>query len=298
MGAGITTTRLIERRFVIVCAALLGFAAPLAAADATEDLFAAIRAGSASAFETALGQGARVNGRDEFKNTPLMIAILFDRAAFISRLIEKGAGVNDAGGAGQTPLILAAQEGQVKTVRLLLERGATLRWKDGSGESAFTRAVYNNRVEVMRLLLDRGADPNERNWLGFSPVMVAAEESPDALRFLLDGGADLKKPARGGMPALMLACLRGNTQTATILLERGARVDETDAKGRTALMLAVRAPAVVRLLLRHGARATRKDHDGQTALDYARTRGVEESVRILGPSAKNGRDGSRLHGAP
>lgn len=289
-------------RNFLVSALLLALTAPLTAADrATEDLFQAIRAGNAAAFQAALGKGAEIDGKDEYKNTPLMIAILYDREQMVRRLVERGAAVNATGGAGQSPLILAAQEGQTETVRFLLGKGARMGWKDSSGENAFTRAVLNNQLNVMRLLLDRGANPNERNWLGFTPLMIAAEQSPEALNFLIDRGAQLRVTGRGGLTPLMLAGMRGNADTVKILLSKGARPNDTDSSGRTALIHSVRHPAVVRLLLGHRARTDLRDRDGRTALDHARRRKASETVGLLrraSPAGGGATDGSRLHGAP
>ena len=273
----------------------------LSAATPTDDLFASIKANNRSAFDAALRKGAKLDALDEFKNTPLMVAILHGRSPLVARLIERGAAVNAAGGAGQTPLILAAQEGQLANVRLLLGKGARLAQKDNSGESAFTRAVLNNQLAVMRELLERGADPNQRNWLGFTPVMIAAEQSPEARSFLLDRGGRLRTVARSGLTPLMLAGLRGNAATVKILLERGARPDEVDVRGRSALMFAVRSPDVLRLLLKHGAKPGLRDRDGRSARDHALRRGFRSSADLLRraqPSGRRNTDGSRLHGAP
>jgi ankyrin repeat protein len=72
----------------------------------------------------------------------------------------------------------------------------------------------------------------------------------DGVRQLLDLGVDVNAPTEDGDPyfdvaknsaGLHSAAWRAWPSTVKLLLERGARVDALDAKGRTALMLAVRA---------------------------------------------------------
>ena len=58
-----------------------------------------------------------------------------------------------------------------------------------------------------------------------------------------------------------------------LLLDRGARIDEVDDRGRSALMDAAELDhaAVVELLLARGARRDLRDKEGKTAADLAAT---------------------------
>ncbi len=120
--------------------------------------------------------------------------------------------------------------------------------------------------------------------------------------------------------ALMLAAYNGHTEIARVLLDHGARVDDRDGGGRTALMYAASGPYeetvrlllewkadplavdqeerftalmfaaaeghadVVQTLLRHGSDKDIVDVDGDKALDFAARNGHEEVVRLLSDS--------------
>jgi uncharacterized protein len=58
-------------------------------------------------------------------------------------------------------------------------------------------------------------------------------------------------------------------EVVSYLLDAGARVDERDARGRTALMIAAEGnhPAIAKALLAHGADAALADKAGKHAAD-------------------------------
>ncbi len=64
------------------------------------------------------------------------------------------------------------------------------------------------------------------------------------------------------------------------LLDRGAPIDATDNRGRTALMIAAELgdAAVIDVLLQRGADRTRKDKQGKTAFDLAASPAVRAQL--------------------
>src|SRR5204863_10135894 len=78
---------------------------------------------------------------------------------------------------------------------------------------------------------------------GDGPAATAATKS----------GADLNSWDAEGNPALLVAALHGNADAVRVLLEAGANVNATNRAGATALTYSVSDPTKVRLLLRRGA---------------------------------------------
>ncbi len=119
-----------------------------------------------------------------------------------------------------------------------------------------------------------------------APVAAAAERGElEAVRDLLQRGADVNAPRGDGMTALHWAAERGDEALARVLLLAGARVDAgTRIGGYTPLHLAARAPSegVVRLLLEAGADpGARTTNSGAGPLHLAAAAGDPAVVRAL-----------------
>jgi uncharacterized protein len=90
--------------------------------------------------------------------------------------------------------------------------------------SIWDAAKAGDLAELERLV---GQDPDLLNAkeirLGMTPLMVAAREGHVRLvRWLLDKGAAINAPAKGGSTALWLACSSGHHPVVRLMLERGA----------------------------------------------------------------------------
>jgi ankyrin repeat protein len=94
----------------------------------------------------------------------------------------------------------------------------------------------------------------------------------------------LSNPQYGpGLTPLMAACVGGRIAVAKLLLENGADVGQTDAKGCTALIHAAvsgQTPAL-KFLLANGVDVNQRIAYSGTALMWATSRGEMESVKFL-----------------
>ena len=197
-----------------------------------------------------------------------------------------------------------AEAGERTAVMEMLAAGADVNTLSVDGTTALHWAVYKNDLELVETLLKQGADPDKSNDYHASPMTVAAVHGDFAImKALVDAGGDIESPNTEGQTLLMAVARTGNTETARLLLERGANVNAVENWGsQTALMWAAsqKQPQMVKLLLEYGAEAdTRgKDHDwprwitseprnkplqrgGFTALLYAAREGCAECVEAL-----------------
>jgi hypothetical protein len=125
---------------------------------------------------------------------------------------------------------------------------------------------------------------------GLNPLMQAAGlGNVPGIRRMLQQGEDVNAGDETGWTALMIAAVAAQPQSASVVLDAGARVDQRDRHGNTALIgaAAVRfgnlrmAAEVVGILLVHGAAVDATNDLGESPLMWAARSGNPESIEVL-----------------
>ncbi|KAF7590745.1 hypothetical protein BBP40_002483 [Aspergillus hancockii] len=127
-------------------------------------------------------------------------------------------------------------------------------------------------------------DMQEKSEDGLTPLIracVAANEN--AVRELLDAGANVDGRGAAGETPLMAASHMGFSSLVSLLLQRGANANARSSGGQTPLLFATSGDnaAIVKLLLRHGAKINFSNNDGVTALISAASDNHIELSRVL-----------------
>ena len=225
--------------------------------------------------ERLLDHGQDLNAKGGDFGAPLNASCLGGHTEVARLLLDRGAEINrKSHHLGMTALHLASQSGNVSLVRLLLDRGASVDIKDENGESPFVYACKSGECEIMELLLELGASIEKEDLSLHNPLMAAViGERHSAIKFLLDRGADINQ-IFSSTSALHHCAYQGRTETAALLLDRGANIDIENSERETPLILAVQSPAfkMVRFLIERGADVFVRDNKGVTPLEYAQTR--------------------------
>ncbi len=143
-------------------------------------------------------------------------------------------------------------------------RGATPLWvaaksSNGGGlqgaQGPTARYRYDSSPDIIRALLRAGADPNLATDDGTTPLMMAAglgvrshqpltprgvpsPPAEEAVRVLVEAGADVNAVNHGDFTALHGATFRGLNEVIGFLVEQGADIDARDYRGRTAYRMA------------------------------------------------------------
>jgi len=253
-------------------------------------LLYAARQGCLDCAKLLVAAGAEIDRTDPDGVTPFLSALLnahFDTAKY---LLEAGAKVNKWDFWGRTPLYAAVDFNTLphggRPDRPSLDDTTPLAMIDillaaGANPNAQLKLFPPYRS----LRMDRGADTVLD--IGTTPILRAARGADlAAIERLVKAGALLDLPQRDGITPLMAAVGAGASsidtrgkfrtalealETADALLEAGAAIDQTDARGRTALHYAAAAgytDAAV-LLVNRGANLAAADADGVTPIDAA-----------------------------
>ena len=100
------------------------------------------------------------------------------------------------------------------------------------------QAIRNNDLTSIKTQLRKGADVNTRDRRGSTLLMHAAiAGSPDAVKLLIDSGADVNAKNSFDETALLLCA--ADPQKARMLIDKGADVNaRSKTVGRTPLMIA------------------------------------------------------------
>jgi ankyrin repeat protein len=184
-------------------------------------------------------------------------------------------------------LLRAVTANKRKAVEVLLAAGASDDFVGGKGVTPLGAAAYNGNRKIVEVLLKHGARPEVSDGTGKGAIIYAAAKGySDIVAALLDNRLNVNLAYGHSLTALMWAAGHGNDvpepeglKTVEMLVSRGAKLDLTDDRGRTALMIAAERnhPMVVAFLLQKGADRSLKDKTGKTASDLA----VNEEVRKL-----------------
>jgi len=188
----------------------------------------AARANDLETVRLLLGAGAAARVANRYGVTPLHESAT-GNAALMAALLKAGADPNAAYGEGETVLMSTVRTGDLPSVRLLLEAGANVNAREAwRGETPLMLAAVENHADVVRALIAAGADVNAK---------AKTYEFPS-----LTGGAGgiIHDRPQGGLAALMFAARQGASESGRLLLDAGAEINATEPQYQfTALQTAI-----------------------------------------------------------
>ena len=249
----------------------------VAAPQMSSFLFSAADNGCAAVAARAVQEGASLDARDREGGTPLTHAARSGRVAVIQFMLDHGAAIDHRDIKGSTPLYVAIEKNRLEAAQLLIERGANVKVEGRSGVSTVAAAAFVGDEKMVELLLAHGADGKSLDATGKPPILyAAARASLPIVSRLMALGVDVNAHYAAEQTVLMWAAgypadapESKALELAAFLVDKGARIDDADDRGRTALMTAAELdhPAMAELLLAHGAKKDLRDKAGKTAAE-------------------------------
>ncbi|MHC4711187.1 MAG: ankyrin repeat domain-containing protein, partial [Planctomycetota bacterium] len=133
---------------------------------------------------------------------------------------------------------IAVKLGQVDEIKTQLSVGLS----EAQRNDLLNLAARHGQVEVMGVLVEAGAKPTATDKRGRTPLMAAVQShKPEAIRFLIDNGADVNaRDQLQGTALVRAAGPFGSLESVQVLLSAGAEVNVQDKNGMTPLMWAAR----------------------------------------------------------
>lgn len=182
---------------------------------------------------------------------------------------------------GFTALHIAADGSNLKMLQWLIKAGADGNVLDNAKQTPLNVALKRSNKSIIDALNQVGTHDNalDVDANGNTKLMLLALEMPfDAARAttLLKAGVDVNAKTAEMYSALMFACDADSPEAVKFLLQNGADVNFIDAVGKTALMYAAQQKSgddafnIVQQLISAKADVNAKDKQGNTALSLAR----------------------------
>ncbi|KAG2496011.1 hypothetical protein HYH03_005933 [Edaphochlamys debaryana] len=207
------------------------------------------------------------------------------------KLAPPGTSLNSYDEDGYRPLHVAAESGSTLLVLELLKLGCDVRAKSKNGYTPLHLAALSNDEEAVRLLVGSGAAVEAENKKGETPLHVACLRNHVAVvKALIGMGANVHARTQSSATPLWVCCNAGGTGAAAVgrlLLQKGAKADDQDAKGCAPLHAACRtcgpvsAALVTALVMEGKVSAELADTVGRTPLLIATESGNADAVAAL-----------------
>lgn len=253
--------------------------------DSDNVLINAAMYASMDGMQLLLDNKANANAKNKFAQTALMLCT--DDLNKMKLLLRYGANINDTARSGNTAFLIACSSyGRYEAVQWLIAHGADVYAKRWGVETALMRAAQFSDTLTIKLLLSKGLDINAHPW-GFTPLMYAVRMGNwNAVRYLVNHGADVNITDESNFLAVAWAAVAGNVEAVNLMLPgtKDLNIKNTRA-GMTALMWATYTeydnPGIIRAFIAKGADVNAKADDGSTALTWALKKGNTSTVAAL-----------------
>lgn len=187
-----------------------------------------------------------------------------------------------------TPLLLATQVNDLPAVRVCIDAKANPNLANKTGNSPVLHAAQQGYSKILELFMLAGVKPNDKSTGPDAdeslPLHAACEGGKaDAVKLLLQWGADVDLKGSEGATAAMMAVQANSPQCLELLLAAGADVNIKTSDEWTPLLLAVQENyhKCVGMLIEAGANPRAKNVEEQTATYLAAQYGSTQSLEIV-----------------
>ncbi|MDC0309321.1 ankyrin repeat domain-containing protein [bacterium] len=223
--------------------------------------------------------GTDIDQADEFGNIPLLLAVTKGHIGVVELLILHEANLEVGDEHGFTPLIMSAELNHPEIVQLLLDGGADIAAEDKAERTALDWAIIMQSAEAEDILQENDAPSGAE----ISFIAAIQTNNIDAVKGLLEAGADVNEPAYTTKTPLHYASHSRNKEILKLMMTEGADLEAKTEQGFTPLSYAIGLshPDNCRILLEAGADVDAIDNWKQTGLNVAAGQGLTDVAAVL-----------------
>ncbi len=209
---------------------------------------------------------ADLNAKNKYGNTPLDIAVHYERLNIIMLLIDSGAKIDS------NMLFYAVEKGNKNIITSLISHGANVNVQNNAKETPLHTAIYQSQGNeyIVTLLLLNGADVNVPDNAGKTPIDIAIGHSNERIvQLLIQNGTKISNKS----DLLYQVTDKGYKNVVETLISSHVDLNfkyEYNA-GDTLLHLVAKKgyKDIARLFIANGADLNAKNEYGNTPLDIA-----------------------------
>ncbi|XP_031331829.1 uncharacterized protein LOC116162352 [Photinus pyralis] len=259
-----------------------------------------------------LKKGFEINKRNDYGETPLLLAfhygkwstaklllangadrnvvsygvslpcfhafVCFGWDDMVLSMLEEGFDVNAKSHQGLTPLHVATQNKNLSTIALLLSHGAD---PTACDETPLGHCIGNHCKRTLKAFLEKIDASKSQKCVNYAAFVAVDYNYSDLLEVLIDFGVDNYETPYADS-TLSNAVKEGYHSLVRHLLDRNGNVNDLNSSGESLVMVAAKSDdvAMVKLLLERGADVTVSNYEGNTCLHFAAC-GNEEMLTLF-----------------
>ena len=166
-------------------------------------------------------------------------AVQFDNVRVVQGLLQRGFDPNTVNPDGVPALMLAVREPSLKVAELLAAHPDTkTEVRNSNDESVLMLAAIKGYLSLVQKLVDNDADVNKTGWTALH--YAASGGHVPVIAHLLEHSAYIDAESPNGTTPLMMAAMYGSPEAVKHLIQAGADLTIKNQLGLTALDFAVR----------------------------------------------------------
>ncbi|KAB0791382.1 hypothetical protein PPYR_03182 [Photinus pyralis] len=251
-----------------------------------------------------LKKGFEINKRNDYGETPLLLAFHHEKLStaklllakgadrnvvsygealpcfhafarfgwddMVRSMLEEGVDVNAKSHQGCTPLHVATQNENFSTIAVLLAHGADPTVPSANDETPLEQCVRNHCKRTLKAFLEKIDASKSQKCVNYAAFLAVDSNHSDLLDAFIDFGVDNHENSYGES-TLSNAIKNGYHNILRHLLDRNGNIDDLNSSGESLLMIAAKSGDVdmVKLLLERGADVTLANYEGETYLHLA-----------------------------